>query len=286
MMKPSGHVTLIAAVAICAAPSFVWPQDEGSGEPLRSRQPSRLTADRYSVTLGVYALHARTTVRLDSPDGTVGTTINFENDLGIGRRELSRDVTFTARFRGRHRLEIEEFGLARQGSRSNSRTLRFGEDTFDVGWELATFFDTDLLRVGYAYSLIGDDNRELGLHIGVHVTDIAMGIRASVTPGASQAEEYADATAPLPVIGLQGAYQMTRRWSLHGRAQIFRLDADDFDGVLNHVALAIEHDTFRHVGLGIAADFFELDLNSKDTGLLGAFKFQFSGPRIFFHAHF
>ncbi|HEU4618114.1 MAG TPA: hypothetical protein VFV10_08730 [Gammaproteobacteria bacterium] len=73
---------------------------------------------------------------------------------------------------------------------------------------------------------------------------------------------------------------------MSGRAQIFRLSAEDFDGKLNHVALAIEHDTFRHFGFGLGFDYFEVDLDSSDTGFLGAFKLRFSGPHVYAHAHF
>lgn len=281
--NPNAAVAALVAFAcsmFCTAPGLAYAQH------LPDRSSSRLTADRFSLTAGVHALSARTTVRLDASDGTFGTTLSFENDLGVDGRSRSRDFTFAARLRERHRFEVEQFALHRSGSRSNTRTIRFGDDTFELGWELATFFDTDVLRLGYAYSLVRREYLELGIHAGLHVTDIEMGIRASLVPVTAQAEEFADATAPLPVIGFQGAYQLASRWSLHGRAQIFRLDVDDFDGELNHVALAIEHDTFRHVGVGLAADFFEIDVNSKDSRLLGAFKFQFSGPRLYIHAHF
>lgn len=278
---PSRFVRVAFLVAVCAArPALAAGADDDAGAP------SRLTADRFSVTVGAFSAHARTTVRLDAPGGVLGTTLGFERDLGVEGRAVSHDLTFAARFGNRHRLELEAFQLDRDGQRASSREFRFGEDVFEIGWELATFFHTDVVRLGYAYSFLRGERRELGVHAGLHVTDIRMGIRAALLPFRADSEEHADATAPLPVVGLQGAFALAPRWTLSGRAQIFRLRADDFDGELNHVAVAIEHDTFRRVGLGFAADFFEVDLASRDAGLLGAFKLQFSGPRVFVHAHF
>ena len=88
------------------------------------------------------------------------------------------------------------------------------------------------------------------------------------------------------MIGVQGGFRFLPRWTMHGRAQIFRLDAGDYDGEINHLAVAFEHSTFKRVGLGVALDFFELDLDSKDDSFLGAFELKFAGPRIFAHAHF
>jgi hypothetical protein len=271
---------LVAAVLLCGA------IESSHAEETSGPGSVRLNAERYSVSVGVYSLHARTLVRLDSPAGGSGTPISFENDLDVDRRDVSGDVMFSVRLRDRHRFEVERFGLSRSGVRGNSRTIRFGEDTFEIGWQLETFFDTDVTRVGYAYSFLKGERHELGLHAGLHVTDLAMGIRATITPGTAAAAEYADASAPLPVVGLQGARQLSERWSLHGRAQIFRLEAEDFAGELNHVVVGVEHATFRRIGFGLALDFFELDLSSEYTGLLGAFKLQFSGPRLYVQARF
>src|SRR6188768_418620 len=56
----------------------------------------------------------------------------------------------------------------------------------------------------------------------------------------------ANTSAPLPVIGAQGAYRFLPRWTLRGRAQLFRLAAGDYEGAINHVAIAFEHATFEH----------------------------------------
>jgi hypothetical protein len=71
-----------------------------------------------------------------------------------------------------------------------------------------------------------------------------------------------------------------------GRAQLFRLAAGDYEGAINHVAIAFEHATFEHVGIGVALDYFEVDLDSNDTSFLGAFELKFTGPRLFAHMSF
>jgi len=99
-------------------------------------------------------LHARTLVRLDSLAGGSGTPVSFENDLAVDRRDVSSDVMFTVRLRDRHRFEVERCGVSRSGVRGNSRVIQFGEDTFEIGWQLETFFDTHVTRLGYAYSFL------------------------------------------------------------------------------------------------------------------------------------
>ncbi len=89
--------------------------------------------------------------------------------------------------------------------------------------------------------------------------------------------EFSDVTAPLPVLGLSGSWEFAPKWSLYGRLQIFRLEVGDYDGSIDHLAIRLEHQTFRHVGFGLGYDFFELDIDisiePQSNGLC------FGGPR-------
>lgn len=242
--------------------------------------------DRYSLTVGVFALRPETTVRLDGLNGRIGTTLNMEDDLGLDRSATAADITFGARIGERHRIELEQFGIDRTGERSNLRTITVGNDTYDVGLQLESEFDMNVTRVGYAYSFLRDDKKEVGIHAGVHVTDMAMRVTAALRPITESTQELGSTTAPLPVIGAQGAYRFLPRWTMRGRAQIFRLAAGDYEGAINHMAIAFEHATFEHVGIGVALDYFEVDLDSSDTSFIGSFELKFTGPRLFAHMQF
>jgi hypothetical protein len=273
-----------------------WPRGIGAvalvlSSPLAGAQEPPRSAggyldNRYSLTVGIFALRPETTVRLDAPNGRVGTTVSREDDLGLESHATAADLTFSARIGERHRVELEQFGIDRSGERSNLRTIQVGSDTYDVGLQLETEFDMDVTRLGYAYSFIRDTNKEVGIHVGVHVTDMAMRFTAALRPITESTQELANTTAPLPVIGVQGAYRFLPRWTMRGRAQFFRLEAGDYDGKIDHAAIAFEHATFEHVGLGVALDYFRVDLESNDTSFLGAFELKFVGPRLFAHMSF
>lgn len=256
----------------------------GAQEPQRAA--GGYLDDRFSLTVGVFALRPETTVRLDSPNGRFGTTLSMEDDLGLESSATAADLTFSARIGERHRIEVEQFGIDRSGERSNLRTIQVGRDTYDVGLRLDTEFDMDVTRLGYAYSFVRDSNKEVGIHVGVHVTEMAMRVTAALRPITESTQELANTTAPLPVIGVQGAYRFLPRWTMRGRAQFFRLEAGDYDGKIDHAALAFEHATFEHVGIGVALDYFKVDLESNDTSFLGAFELKFFGPRLFAHMSF
>ena len=276
------HARLAWLRGVGAAALVLFSALAGAQEPQRG---DYLT-NRFSVTVGVFALRPETTVRLDALNGRIGTTLNMEDDLGLDRSATAADLTFSARIGERHRIELEQFGIDRTGERSNLRTINVGNDTYEVGLLLESEFDMDVTRLGYAYSFIRDDKKEVGIHAGVHVTDMAMRVTAALRPITESTQEIGNTTAPLPVVGVQGAYRFLPRWTMRGRGQIFRLAAGDYEGAINHVAIAFEHATFEHVGLGVALDFFEVDLESEDTSFIGAFELKFTGPRLFAHMSF
>lgn len=283
MLRFFGETHLLAAAA---ATALLGLPAAARGQDAPSAVRSHLGSQRYFVSMGVYSLRPSTTVRLDSHSGTLGTTIDFESDLGLDGAKVSAAGAFSVRFGARHRLELEYFELARNGFREVRRQIRFGERTYEAGLRLETFFDTDVLRLGYAYSFMRNEKSELGVQAGLHVTEIETGMRISTLLTAGQSEQSASATAPLPVIGLQGAHELSTRWTMRGRLQLFRLEAEDYSGALNHVMLAVEHATFPRVGIGFAVDYFEMDVDSTEATFRGAVKLEFSGPRLYAHAHF
>jgi hypothetical protein len=243
-------------------------------------------SDRYSMSIGAYSVDARTSARVDAAGGKIGTSFSFEDDLGIDPDAWARDFGFTARVGERHRFELERFAFERSGERSNTRQITIRDDVYDVGLVLETSFDTDVTRLSYSYLFARDNNHEVGVAVGVHVTDFSMGVRVAFLPLTSATEESAGTTAPLPVVGAHGAYRPFPRWIFRGQAQIFRLEAGGYDGALNHVALEMEHNTFHHLGFGVALDYFEVDLDSTEPKFVGAFNLTFSGPRVFMRGHF
>ena len=101
-----------------------------------------------------------------------------------------------------------------------------------------------------------------------------------------------EVTLPLPVLSLRGEVKLSRKFCLQGSADAFYLKLDGFSGSLIDVQFGVEYQLTRNVGLGLAYNFFDLDVeagedsdypgidfdgavNMKTTGLLLYGKFSF-----------
>ena len=111
----------------------------------------------------------------------------------------------------------------------------------------------------------------MGFTAGLHTMDLAMGL--AIVDG-SQASRV-EATAPLPFIGLMGAYQLTEKWLFFGRLDWLDVQVGDLRGIFTDLAVALEHQTFDRVSFGVGINSFVLDVSAEDSGLRGQLELGF-----------
>ena len=246
----------------------------------------KLRLSDFTFRAGWYNISSNTVIRVDSNNGDRGTTINLENDLNVDDEESTFYGTFSWRMSGRHFLEVEHFRLARSGLQTLSTEIKFGEEVFETGAVVDTYFDTKVTRVSYAYLLHDSSKFGVALIAGLHLTDLATGITELNTEFAVENIEFADVTAPLPVVGITGAWRINEKWFLFGRDQVFRMDIADYKGNLDHFSAKLEYSAFEHFGIGLGYDLFDLKLDMNKQFWNGTVDFEFRGPIVYLTGRF
>lgn len=239
--------------------------------------------------VGSYLLDSETTARVDGLAGNFGTRLDFEDDLNVENRKDTLLAAARWRFADRHFVEVEYFNLKRSGYKRIDREIRFGESVFDVGADLNTSFTTEVTRLSYAYRIVRRQDWGLALSAGLHVTRLRASLDTLVFDNANLPvleTEIASVSAPLPVFGVGGARRLGEKWALVARGQWFFLEVDDVQGSISHLAVYLEHNTFKHFGFGFGYDRFEIDVDSTDQYWQGAADVGFKGPMLFVQASF
>ena len=231
--------------------------------------------DGFTLEVGAYAPTVKTTARFDSTLGP-GTSVSFEDDLGLDDRKVQASVLGKLRLGQRWRIEGEYFALNRSGSRAINKTINWGGNTYPIGIVVDSEFDSDIYRLSVGYSFIKDTQAELGIALGLHVTDFTMSIA-----GANVGRRTGDALAPLPTIGLYGSYALTPRWLLSGRVDFFSFSYNDYDGSLVNAVAAVDYRFTRNFGLGLGYRYVDYDLDVTRSSFSGGVKYEFSGPVLY-----
>lgn len=240
----------------------------------------------FDLRVGSYYITSTTEIRVDALGGSIGTTINLEDDLNLDDRKATPYFALSWRMSGKHFLELEQFNLTRSGDQTLSAEIEFGDEVFQIGALVNSFFDTKVTRISYAYKIYDTERSVVALSAGIHRTEFATGITELTAQFSADHAAFAEVTAPLPVIGAAAAWKFNEQWSVTGRAQIFRLTIAEYSGRLDHISMHLDYDPFKYVGFGVGYDLFSIKLDIEREQWQGSVRYRFNGPMLYMKGHF
>lgn len=277
-------LVLGAAGAAHADQADVPGNDEDSAAPYRPAErevPSPIT-DRFSIRGTYYNGSVDTIFRLDDPDGTSGTLINAEDELGLDDQiDLGR-LELYFRFGQRGRLRADYFKINRFARTTLERTIEFGEDTFVAGERVETQLDLRSLAFTYTYSFWQSERFEVGAGLGLHLLEVkAIG---EAIDRLDREEE--SGIAPFPTVALDGTYRISDRFAVTARAQYFSASVEEVEGSLTEFHLDVQYRWKPNLTVGLGYWHFDVDFTVDDDDFPGLFNLETQGPELFFRASF
>ena len=190
--------------------------------------------DNFWVTAEFYWPKVDSTVQISSVNNpTVGTEIDFEDDLNLDHGEALPSFEAGWRISNRIRLVGEYYKLGRSAQTTLSRDLVFDDVTYHANATVAGEFDSSVYRFSAGYSFVRNDSAELGASLGLHITDFTVGLAGQATIGNATATAQTrrkDVLAPLPTIGLYGAVEIAPHVQIGGNIDYLSLSIGDYDG--------------------------------------------------------
>jgi hypothetical protein len=237
--------------------------------------------DRWSFQLGAYAPNTETNASLNGTGGIVNRSVSFEDDLNLADRPTMPTFLASVRLGQRWKIEAEYFSLHRSGARAVNRTINWGNNVYAIGTVVNSEFDSDIFRLSGGYSFIKSDMHELGVVLGLHVTDFSASLSA-----AGVGTQGGDALAPLPTIGLYGAYAFTPKWLVSARLDYFSLKYDEYDGKLLNFNVGVDYRFARHWAGGLGYRHVDYEVDATKTSYTGNVQYKFKGPLLYLNASF
>jgi len=240
------------------------------------------TMPRYEFRVGMFQNNIRTRVVRDSADGSPGEVIDLEDFLNAADSKTVLDLGAIVRLNSFNRLEFGYFNLARASSATIENNIQFGAEEFQAGTRVDVKSDLRITRIAYAFSLMHDAQKELGVMAGVHLSRLDI---TAFAPDTGQRERSV-ASTPLPVIGVHGSVALGQKTFLGARVQIFRMQFDEYRGSMNYANLELQHMLGNRTSVGLGFNFFDLKLDSDNDGINGRLEIRHYGPVVFFGTHF
>lgn len=245
--------------------------------------------DNYWISVMAYAPRIDTNVRVATKTQTsIGTDVDFENDLKLDNNEVLPSVSIGSRF-GRVIVNADFYKLKRDGSTSLQRDITFDDVTYPASAEVGSDFDSDIYRLTVGYAIVQHDNLELGAAFGLHATRFNLGISGEASvgeAGVSTEVRRRDFLAPLPTIGAFGTYRIAPRVELNGRLDYLSLKLGDYDGKLVNAQAGVTYRILDHIALGAAYRYVDYRVGVDKERWEGRVHYKLHGPALVLQASF
>ncbi len=244
--------------------------------------------EKVAFSFGGFIANTNTSFRLGAD---AGVDIDVEELLGLE----STNTVF--RFDGlwrftenrKHRMNLSWFSLRRSGEKTIGQDIEIlqkdGEDftTISDGSKVESYFNLDIYQLAYSYSFLQDDRIDVAAQLGLHVMPIEFGLKAT---GFVDEEGEAKFTAPLPTVGFRMDIALTPKWFVRTGIQIFYLEYQQFKGSILASQGAIEYVPWKHFGIGIGVDSFQIRAEAKGedyprVDLNGSMEFSYVGLQLY-----
>jgi len=241
--------------------------------------------DPFFFRLGTfYAARSSATAQLNSTTTGAGTSIDFQNLLGMSSSAWGPDGAFRWRMSEKWRLEASYFFISQTGDKSIDRDIQWGDVTYPINAEVTSKMNFSDLRASVGYSFYKTSDKELGVGLGLHTLTYQFSLN-SLTQGT----EGTRVLAPLPVLSVYMGFALNDQWSVSARIDEFSLTYQQYHGGITVLGLNLQYQPFRHVGFGLGYTGIFLNFSADSTGL-GSFQGKLNqnvqGPSFFITASF
>lgn len=176
------------------------------------------------------------------------------------------------------------FDLSRSASTRIDKTIEFGDQTFAIDTTVATQFDIAIYKTDYTFAPISLDRGFFGVTGGLYISSNSLTL-SDITAGTRKSE---DVTAPLPVVGLRGEYEITDRITLGGATQWFGIDTGDASGHLRDFYVGLDYRFGRRFGVGLAYNDVSMNITVEENGggFRGRLDWGYSGWLLYLKTSF
>jgi hypothetical protein len=238
--------------------------------------PSPIT-DHLALTAGFYWGNVSTFGQFNAGNGTPGTTLTAEHDLGLTNQVDQPRIEIMFRLQKRGRLRVNFFDVRRNGETQLNREIQYGDQSFQVGQSVQSVVNWRQMDLTYTYSFLRGERYELGAGLGAHLIEAEA---SAQIPGTPQRSDYSQA-GPFATVALDGTYLIDRHWSFNARAQYMRITVNNFSGMIDDYHADVQYRWRRNLAFGVSYDHAQDEVDVRNSDPSGILRLTFTGPEAF-----
>lgn len=210
--------------------------------------------------------------------------INFDETFGKASDATRIRADALWRINPKYHLSFMYFDNSISRTKVLDNQIEWGDNVYQVGATVTSGSKFKVGAIAYEYAFMRDANYEVAASVGLHVTDMSLSLAGNAlvngvpTSGAVQSNTV---TAPLPVIGLRGAWAVTPNLVLDVQGQFFKVNANGIDGSWSDLRANATWMFNKTFGLGLGYDRYYNHVDVSKSEFDGRVKMGYSGLQVF-----
>jgi|KBSMisStaDraftv2_1062788.scaffolds.fasta_scaffold54079_3 hypothetical protein len=236
--------------------------------------------DRLRLEINLLWASPSTKLRVDESPTQPGTEINAEDDLGLDDSQLLPQVELTLLPGERHLIRLSRFAIDRSAAKHLEKNISFDDQDYLVGERVDSILNLTMFGLTYGYRFIRTQQAEISASFGIQIADVETNavVRNRVV------RESENGVAPLPLLGIEGRYDFSPRWSAEARVQYLTVNETDVDGSILDARLGVTWRMNPYLLFGLGYRTFQIDIDSADEDTSGFVDLTVAGPLLFVRA--
>jgi len=236
-----------------------------SAPPASAQSVSEPLFDTFNFKFEASWVSTATTIRLDSEMLGEGTSLSFEDDLGLPDKEAVPSLSFEWQFGRKHRIGVRWQDIKRDSTTQVLEEIDWGGEIIPIEADVTLGFDIRTLAIDYTYFPWIKERWAAGVGLGFRV----MGLKTTLTVDNIELQEKIDGTAPLPYINFGYRRMFGERWRVKAEAGWLEVKIGDVKGGQYIGRLAGEYIPSKRWGFGAALNYSNVDVDWQNIDGIG-----------------
>ena len=225
----------------------------GAAGPAEAQRDYEPLFDKFNFKLAGSWVGLNTEIRLDSEVLGRGTTLSFEDDLGLGSNETIPTLAFEWQIARKHKVGVRWQDITRDSNAQALTEIQWGGEIIPIDAAITLGFDITQLFIDYAYYPWVKDRWAAGFGLGFRTMDIQATL-AWLAEGEEVVEGSSDVkgTAPLPYLYFEYRRLFSDNWRFTTGLGWLYIKIDDIEGGQFIGRVGIEYLAGKRWGFGAA----------------------------------
>lgn len=253
--------------------------------------------DRWRLSLGGIAADAYTDAALGSTTAGVGATINFEDIFDLPENNSIWRFEANWHINKRQYIDFGYFQLNRSGSRILEQDVEWGDFVFLANGRVTAEFKSSFPYAAWRYDFLQLPEVRISGSAGINYLTLETGLTAvgsaadindpTMTPISGEVDESVSVSFPVPQVGLQLDWALTRRLAVRMYVRQIYINFADINGGIGETAAHFHWWCSKHFGISGGLDKESIDLKEYTSGDTRArFRYEVRGFSFYLNLAF